>query len=148
MKEIMQTYGSMIIAAAICVLLLVSFVIVGRGAADALKQEDVLADDYSNNSYNNYRNEMLPQIELSDGEILYGEKVAVKSLFNVVTASENLSNIEVFAMADESGEFVSENLSNEGKSVTFPHAGIYELYIKIFSKNNIVTYAAVSIPVN
>ena len=56
MKEIMQTYGAMIIAALVGIILLSSFSMVKGNIGEAFAVQEVLADDMTNSSYDKYKN--------------------------------------------------------------------------------------------
>ena len=66
MKEIMQTYGAMIIAALIGIILLSSFSMVKGHIGNAFAVQEVLADDMANSSYDKYKNVALPKLSLRD----------------------------------------------------------------------------------
>ena len=64
MKEIMQTYGAMIIAALVGIILLSSFSMVKGNIGEAFAVQEVLADDMTNSSYDKYKNVALHRFKI------------------------------------------------------------------------------------
>ena len=62
MKEIMHTYGALIISAAILVGILALFSNVSYRAAAAFENKEILDDNMQNIAYDNYKNVHIPKL--------------------------------------------------------------------------------------
>ena len=66
MKEIMQTYGSMIVATIIAIMLFTCLPAVRSQMSGVFVHQDLLSDAGNNDRYDSYRSEAIPKIEVRD----------------------------------------------------------------------------------
>ncbi|WP_455721912.1 hypothetical protein [Agathobacter sp.] len=148
MKEIMQTYGSMIVAVIICIMLLSCFPAVKSRMSEAFVHEDVLSGTGENGSYDSYRSQKLPVIAMKDSFVETGMRLNVSDMFEVTSDAGNLSQLQIYAVYDADGQEHSAYIGQAGQEIEFPCAGIYTMYVKILCKNGMEDHAKVNIPVN
>ena len=148
MKEIMQTYGAMIIAALIGIILLSSFSMVKVHIGDAFAVQEVLADDMANSSYDKYKNVALPKLSLRDDFFNALTSYKISDLLYPTSNEQNLADIQAFEVFDMNGEVSNACMSEDGRVLKFTESGIYTLYVKVTCTNKMTDYLKVSIPVN
>ena len=148
MKEIMQTYGSMIVAVIICIMLLSCFPAVRSRMGAAFRYQEVLSGTGKNSDYDSYRSQKLPKIALKDSFVETGMVLKVADMFEVTSDAKNLSQLQIYAVYDTAGQEHSAYIGQDGQMIEFPCAGIYTMYVKILCKNGMEDYAKVNIPVN
>ena len=148
MKEIMQTYGAMIIAALIGIILLSSFSMVKGYIGEAFAVQEVLADDMANSSYDKYKNVALPKLSLRDNFFYASTSYKISDLLYSTSNAQNLADMQAFEVFDMHGEVSNECMSEDGRGLKFTESGIYTLYVKVTCTNKMTDYLKVSIPVN
>ena len=148
MKEIMQTYGSMIVAVIIGIILLSCFPAVKGSISGAFDSQEVLAASGKNSDYDSYRSQKIPQIASKDIFVDTGMQFKVSDLIEVTSDAGNLSQLKIYAVYDAQGQECSSNIRQDGQEIMFPSAGIYTMYVKILCKNGMEDHAKVNIPVN
>ncbi len=148
MKEIMQTYGAMIVAVIICIMLLSCFPIVKSQMSEAFRYQEMLCGNGKNSDYDNYRSQKLPKIALKDVFAETGKAYNVADMFEVTSDAKNLSQLQIYAVYDAKGQEQSSYIGQTGEKIEFPGAGIYTMYVKILCKNGMEDHAKVNIPVN
>ena len=148
MKEIMQTYGAMIIAALVGIILLSSFSMVKGNIGEAFAVQEVLADDMTNSSYDKYKNVALPKLSLRDDFFNASTSYKISDILYPASNAQNLADVQTFEVFDKEGEVSNACISEEGRVLNFPESGIYTLYVKVTCTNKMTDYLKVSIPVN
>lgn len=148
MKEIMQTYGAMIIAALVGIILLSSFSMVKGNIGEAFAVQEVLADDMTNSSYDKYKNVALPKLSLRDDFFYASTSYKISDILYPASNAQNLADVQAFEVFDKEGEVSNACISEEGRVLNFPESGIYTLYVKVTCTNKMTDYLKVSIPVN
>lgn len=148
MKEIMQTYGAMIIAALIGIILLSSFSMVKGYIGEAFAVQEVLADDMANSSYDKYKNVALPKLSLRDNFFYASTSYKISDLLYPTSNAQNLADMQAFEVFDMDGEISNACMSEDGRVLKFTESGIYTLYVKVTCTNKMTDYLKVSIPVN
>lgn len=148
MKEIMQTYGAMIIAALIGIILLSSFFMVKGYIGEAFAVKEVLADDMANSSYDKYKNVALPKLSLRDNFFYASTSYKISDLLYSTSNAQNLAGMQAFEVFDMDGEVSNACMSEDGRVLKFTESGIYTLYVKVTCTNKMTDYLKVSIPVN
>lgn len=148
MKEIMQTYGAMIIAALVGIILLSSFSMVKGNIGEAFAVQEVLADDMTNSSYDKYKNVALPKLSLRNDFFYASTSYKISDILYPASNAQNLADMQAFEVFDKEGEVSNACISEEGRVLNFPESGIYTLYVKVTCTNKMTDYLKVSIPVN
>ena len=148
MKEIMQTYGAMIIAALIGIILLSSFSMVKGYIGEAFAVQEVLADDMANSSYDKYKIVALPKLSLRDNFFYASTSYKISDLLYSTSNAQNLADMQAFEVFDMDGEVSNACMSEDGRVLKFTESGIYTLYVKVTCTNKMTDYLKVSIPVN
>ncbi len=148
MKEIMQTYGAVIIAALVGIILLSSFSMVKGNIGEAFAVQEVLADDMTNSSYDKYKNVALPKLSLRDDFFNASTSYKISDILYPASNAQNLADMQAFEVFDKEGEVSNACISEEGRVLNFPESGIYTLYVKVTCTNKMTDYLKVSIPVN
>nr|WP_308657358.1 hypothetical protein [uncultured Agathobacter sp.] len=148
MKEIMQTYGSMIVAALVGIILLSSFSMVKGNIGEAFAVQEVLADDMTNSSYDKYKNVALPKLSLRDDFFNSSTSYKISDILYPASNAQNLADMQAFEVFDKEGEVSNACMSEDGRVLNFPESGIYTLYVKVTCTNKMTDYLKVSIPVN
>ena len=148
MKEIMQTYGAMIIAALVGIILLSSFSMVKGNIGEAFAVQEVLADDMTNSSYDKYKNVALPKLSLRDDFFNASTSYKISDILYPASNAQNLADMQAFEVFDKEGEVRNACMSKDGRVLNFPESGIYTLYVKVTCTNKMTDYLKVSIPVN
>lgn len=148
MKEIMQTYGAMIIAALVGIILLSSFSMVKGNIGEAFAVQEVLADDMTNSSYDKYKNAALPKLSLRDDFFNASTSYKISDILYPASNAQNLADMQAFEAFDKEGEVSNACMSEDGRVLNFPESGIYTLYVKVTCTNKMTDYLKVSIPVN
>ena len=148
MKEIMQTYGAVIIAALVGIILLSSFSMVKGNIGEAFAVQEVLADDMTNSSYDKYKNVALPKLSLRDDFFNASTSYKISDILYPASNAQNLADVQAFEVFDKEGEVSNACISEEGRVLNFPESGIYTLYVKVTCTNKMTDYLKVSIPVN
>lgn len=148
MKEIMQTYGAMIVAALVGIILLSSFSMVKGNIGEAFAVQEVLADDMTNSSYDKYKNVALPKLSLRDDFFNSSISYKISDILYPASNAQNLADMQAFEVFDKEGEVSNACMSEDGRVLNFPESGIYTLYVKVTCTNKMTDYLKVSIPVN
>ena len=148
MKEIMQTYGAVIIAALVGIILLSSFSMVKGNIGEAFAVQEVLADDMTNSSYDKYKNVALPKLSLRDDFFNASTSYKISDILYPASNAQNLADVQTFEVFDKEGEVSNACMSEDGRVLNFPESGIYTLYVKVTCTNKMTDYLKVSIPVN
>ena len=148
MKEIMQTYGAMIIVALVGIILLSSFSMVKGNIGEAFAVQEVLADDMTNSSYDKYKNVALPKLSLRDDFFNASTSYKISDILYPASNAQNLADMQAFEVFDKEGDVSNACMSEEGRVLNFHESGIYTLYVKVTCTNKMTDYLKVSIPVN
>ena len=148
MKEIMQTYGSMIVATIIAIMLFTCLPAVRSQMSGVFVHQDLLSDVGNNDRYDSYRSEAVPKIEVRDRFFGQGTEYRIGDILCAVSETQNLEEVRAYAMYDSEKNDYSSYIAADGKSLHFPGSGIYIVYAKIICKNGIEDHAIISIPVN
>ena len=148
MKEIMQTYGAMIIAALVGIILLSSFSMGKGNIGKAFAVQEVLADDMTNSSYDKYKNVALPKLSLRDDFFYASTSYKISDILYPASNAQNLADMQAFEVFDKEGEVSNACMSEDGMVLNFPESGIYTLYVKVTCTNKMTDYLKFSIPVN
>ena len=125
MKEIMQTYGAMIVAVVVGIALLSGFGALKNKMSVAFAPQDILSSDSANDSYDSMKNIPVPGIELK-------EKMR-----------QNAVSYSVYDLLDGTG-----SISADGSSLSFPDYGVYDMHVRITCKNGTRDHVRISIPIN
>lgn len=90
MKEIMQTYGAMIVAVVVGIALLSGFGALKNKMSVAFAPQDILSSDSANDSYDNMKNIPVPGIELKEKMRQNAVSYSVYDLLDVTAHEDNL----------------------------------------------------------
>ena len=97
MKEIMQTYGAMIVAVVVGIALLSGFGALKNKMGVAFATQDILSENSANNSYDSIKNIPVPGIELKEKMRRNAVSYSVYDLLEVTAHEDNLDKLEVYA---------------------------------------------------
>lgn len=148
MKEIIQTYASVIIAVTVGIMLLMLFPQLSSAITGKLSESKEMTQNIRNVSYDNYRNEMLPKLKLRGDFFVSGQLLKMDDIFSVEAAEQNLSSAYIYEVYDSEGKNISSCIYSRGEGVVFPHGGIYKMLIKLLCVNGMEEYVLVDITVN
>ena len=90
MKEIMQTYGAMIVAVVVGIALLSGFGALKNKMSVAFAPQDILSSDSANDSYDSMKNIPVPGIELKEKMRQNAVSYSVYDLLDVTAHEDNL----------------------------------------------------------
>ena len=122
MKEIMQTYGAMIVAVVVGIALLSGF--------GALKNKMSVA--------------FASKEKMRQNAVSY----SVYDLLDVTAHEDNLDRLEVYALYDSGRNDCTGSISADGSSLSFPDYGVYDMHVRITCKNGTRDHVRISIPIN
>ena len=148
MKEIMHTYGALIISAAILVGILALFSNVSYQAAAVLENKEVLDDNMQNVSYDNYRNVRMPKLTPRSALYETSMDIVAGNLFCDTAESANISGTKAYAVLDESGNRKDECIKNSGMRLRFAEPGIYKVYLTVTMVNGMQLHSVTTVAVN
>lgn len=100
MKEIMQTYGAMIVAVVVGIALLSGFGALKNKMSVAFAPQDILSSDSANDGYDSMKNIPVPGIELKEKMRQNAVSYSVYDLLDVTAHEDNLDKLEVYALYD------------------------------------------------
>ena len=141
MKEIMQTYGAMIVAVVVGIALLSGFGALKNKMSVAFAPQDILSSDSANDSYDSMKNIPVPGIELKEKMRQNAVSYSVYDLLDV-TANED------YALYDSGRNDCTGSISADGSSLSFPDYGVYDMHVRITCKNGTRDHVRISIPIN
>ena len=94
MKEIMQTYGAMIVAVVVGIALLSGFGALKNKMGVAFAPQDILSSDSANDSYDSIKNIPVPGIELKEKMRQNAVSYSVYDLLDVTAHEDNLDKLD------------------------------------------------------
>ena len=148
MKEIMQTYGAMIVAVVVGIALLSGFGALKNKMSVAFAPQDILSSDSANDSYDSMKNIPVPGIELKEKMRQNAVSYSVYDLLDVTAHEDNLDKLEVYALYDSGRNDCTGSISADGSSLSFPDYGVYDMHVRITCKNGTRDHVRISIPIN
>lgn len=148
MKEIMQTYGAMIVAVVVGIALLSGFGALKNKMGVAFATQDILSENSANNSYDNIKNIPVPGIELKEKMRRNAVSYSVYDLLEVTAHEDNLDKLEVYALYDSDRNDCTHSVSADGRSLSFPDYGVYDMHVRITCKNGTRDHVRISVPIN
>lgn len=148
MKEIMQTYGAMIVAVVVGIALLSGFWALKNKMGVAFATQDILSENSANNSYDNIKNIPVPGIELKEKMRRNAVSYSVYDLLEVTAHEDNLDKLEVYALYDSDRNDCTHSVSADGLSLSFPDYGVYDMHVRITCKNGTRDHVRISVPIN
>ena len=131
MKEIMQTYGAMIVAVVVGIALLSGFGALKNKMSVAFAPQDILSSDSANDSYDSMKNIPVPGVELKEKMRQNAVSYSVYDLLDVTDRNDCTGSI-----------------SADGSSLSFPDYGVYDMHVRITCKNGTRDHVRISIPIN
>ena len=136
MKEILDQYGSSLLAAMMALFLIGLFALLPfgekRGVAAAAgmllcAEEENLLSGQDNSAYRAYKSIGKPQIRFRDEMPLIAEiPVGMDEICQAVDGNGNVVSVQLLSVRDSGGE---ECECKNGEKICFPEAGIYELWV-------------------
>ena len=120
MKEIMQTYGAMIVAVVVGIALLSGFGALKNKMSVAFAPQDILSSDSANDSYDSMKNIPVPGVELKEKMRQNAVSYSVYDLLDVTAHEDNLDKLEVYALYDSDRNDCTGSISADGSSLSFP----------------------------
>ena len=126
MKEIMQTYGAMIVAVVVGIALLSGFGALKNKMSVAFAPQDILSSDSANDSYDSMKNIPVPGIELKEKMRQNAVSYSVYDLLDVTAHEDNLDKLEVYALYDSGRNDCTGSISADGSSLSLRHSDTEE----------------------
>lgn len=148
MKEIMQTYGAMIVAVVVGIALLSGFGTLKNKMGVAFATQDILSENSANNSYDSIKNIPVPDIELKEKMRRNAVSYSVYDMLEVTAHEDNLDKLEVYALYDSDRNDCTHSVSADGRSLSFPDYGVYDMHVRITCKNGTRNHVRISVPIN
>ena len=148
MKEIMQTYGAMIVAVVVGIALLSGFGALKNKMGVAFATQDILSENSANNSYDSIKNIPVPGIELKEEMRQNAVSYSVYDLLEVTAHEDNLDKLEVYALYDSGRNDCTHSVSGDGRSISFPDFGVYYMHVRITCNNGTKDHVRISVPIN
>lgn len=148
MKEIMQTYGAMIVAVVVGIALLSGFGALKNKMGVAFAPQDILSENSANNNYDGMKNIPVPGIELKEKMRQNAVSYSVYELLEVTVHEDNLDKLEVYALYDSGRNDCTGSISADGSSLSFPDYGVYDMHVRITCKNGTKDHVRISVPIN
>lgn len=148
MKEIMQTYGAMIVAVVVGIALLSGFGTLKNKMGVAFATQDILSENSANNSYDSIKNIPVPDIELKEKMRRNAVSYSVYDMLEVTAHEDNLDKLEVYALYDSDRNDCTHSVSSDGRSLSFPDYGVYDMHVRITCKNGTRDHVRISVPIN
>lgn len=148
MKEIMQTYGAMIVAVVVGIALLSGFGALKNKMSVAFAPQDILSENSANNNYDGMKNIPVPGIELKEKMRQNAVSYSVYDLLEVTVHEDNLDKLEVYALYDSGRNDCTYSVSADGRSLSFPDYGVYDMHVRITCKNGTKDHVRISVPIN
>lgn len=148
MKEIMQTYGAMIVAVVVGIALLSGFGALKNKMSVAFAPQDILSSDSANDGYDSMKNIPVPGIELKEKMRQNAVSYSVYDLLEVTVHEDNLDKLEVYALYDSGRNDCTGSISADGRSLSFPDYGVYDMHVRITCKNGTKDHVRISVPIN
>ncbi|MEE1028368.1 MAG: hypothetical protein UH211_06760 [Agathobacter sp.] len=159
MKEILKTYGSMVIAAMVglSLIYIICFMefkdnygilaIIGDIASE--QDSQILINDNESEQYRNYKNSKISQLTLRDDiEIKAGEKNPVTDCFISDAGDIRNDHMEIIAIEDSQGKNCELINENNKDYFYFEEPGIYRVYFSVSNDYGVKDYGSLYLPVN
>lgn len=114
----------------------------------AFAPQDILSENSANNNYDGMKNIPVPGIELKEKMRQNAVSYSVYDLLDVTAHEDNLDKLEVYALYDSGRNDCTHSVSADGRSLSFPDYGVYDMHVRITCKNGTKDHVRISVPIN
>ena len=159
MKEVVRTYGSMIIASMVALALIYIICLINYngdsgilaivGSITSKETSQILIDDNEMEEYRKYRNSQIEHVNFKDDlEIFVCEKYLVADCFVSDSGQVSPDKISIIEIRDVDNNSIMFQRENEKDYFYFVEPGIFRVYFSVSNNCGVLDYGSLFLPVN